>query len=280
MALALRLWNTLQVSCCSLLRVRCSVLRVCCSVLECRVVCWDVAYETRCRCRVAVCCACVAACCVCVAVWWSVVQCVETSPMNETRCETRCKYRIAVFCTYVAVWCRVVRCGVVCCDCVSGHVADILLQWVAVSCSELQWVAVSCSCSKLQLQWVVVCCSTMDEFSLSCSCSCSKLQLHWVTMSCAELQYDGWVLFDLWLSSLWSMWFVYACMHGCIHTYMYTHKYTETYTSRTCMQKWNEYIHANMHASKMRIHTCVNSYGVATISRLLKIISLLCKRAL
>jgi len=75
---------------------------------------------------------------------------------------------------------------------------------------------------------------------------------------------------------------VYTCI--CIHTHMLVQKYAEcSYMSIQCSC---EYCHISRGVCYRRAHTLpsqpclVVRYGVATISRLLKIVGLFCKRAL
>jgi len=170
------------------------------------------------------------------------------------------------------------------------------LQWVAVSCNVLQWVAVSCS----ELQWVAVSCSELqyggDIFEPAMCCSalqwvekrCSKLQ--WVAVwwrlyvSCSELQ---------WVAVSCSVWIVHFAPLSWIQTYCVKWaQYGVATTSRikkiTCLfcrissLLWGSFAketYSLIDATKISHpildpYYLTTNYGVATMSRLLKIIIL------
>jgi len=140
--------------------------------------------------------------------------------------------------------CLVAVCVAVCCS---------VLQCAAVCCSVLQCVAVRCSVCCSVLQCFAVCCSVLQCLAVCCSVlqcvavCCSVLQC--VTVCCSGLQC--------------------AAMCCSVHTRTHTHTHTPIHTyTKTCSRA----------ICCVRGSLCeVLRYGVATISRHLKIIGLFCR---
>ena len=69
---------------------------------------------------------------------------------------------------------------------------------------------------------------------------------------------------------------IHICIYAYTYTYIYTHIYTHIFT----------YVHINVWHTYKQMYICIHNdvktykYGVATISRRLKIIGLFCKRAI
>jgi len=139
------------------------------------------------------------------------------------------------------VCCGVLRCVAVCCG---------VLQCVAVCCSVLRHVAVRCS-GRGRHRSAITMCASVNIFKKN------------------PYLYDHILIY------------MYMYIYMDIHIYTYVYAYIWTYT-RTCT---HAYIHSYKHMhTNTYIYTAwpfliaiMETYGVATISRLVKIIGLFCK---
>jgi len=174
-----------------------------------------------------------------------------------------------------------VPCVAVCCS---------VLQYVAVCCSMLQCVAVCCSV----LQCVAVCRSVLHCVAVCCSvlqcvaytrqhlsyvpCACKHVLVNlrvlgFTFIICEDVVSHKGCIYDAYhchihCRSLVRV-YVHAYIHSCVHVFIYIIVYMHIYI-HVCMYSY---------VLCVRLHLSYVIW-VATISRLLKIIRLFCKRAL
>jgi len=166
-------------------------------------------------------------------------------------------YCMYVLCAVLHARCSVVQCGAVCCS---------VLQCVAVCCSVLPclvWAMRRVACTLLHvwcsvLQCVAVCCSVLQCVAVCCS----------VELACTMLHV--WCIWSSHLTHLWMNHFMNK--PGSFNSL----QYTCVFWIRTlrCVCWCPSVVHMKaLHDSSLN-ESC---YGVATISRLLKMITLFCR---